>query len=375
MTRSLVWQRVAATRLGRPSSVRIVYACYWNAGRRDGVATKIAAQVSAWRAAGHEATVHFLTPRPRDRVLSLEGEAFPFDGPAGRIAATRRLYGAVAAARPDLVYLRYDLFVPPPAQIARTALCIVEINSNLQAELAARSRIAAAYERAQRPALLRRAAGAVCVSRELGRAVEAQAPALPVRVIANGVDLAALPVQQHARQDGIRMVYMGEAAFWQGVDKVLELAAAFPGWTFDLVGVPADRSAENVRAHGFLAPEEYEPILRRADVAIGTLALHRKLMDETSALKLGLYLAYGLPCVIGYDDTNFSDVDPWYLLRLPNREANIRDNLDRIEAFVRSVKGRRVERSEVADRISIQAKEADRLAFFDLLTQGSHAPA
>ena len=46
------------------------------------------------------------------------------------------------------------------------------------------------------------------------------------------------------------------------------------------------------------------------------------------------YLAYGLPTVIAYDDSNLVGVDDWYILRLPNSETNVRDNTGRIAAFV-----------------------------------------
>jgi hypothetical protein len=186
-------------------------------------------------------------------------------------------------------------------------------------------------------------------------------------VIGNGVDLDLVAVQPPPTDPGIRVVYMGDDSFWQGTDKVLELARAFPAWQFDLIGMRPEHSSGNVTAHGFLGRDAYEPILARADFALGTLALHRKSMDATSALKVGLYLAYGLPVVIGYDESNLGGLAAWWLLRLPNDESNVRENLTRIETFAQAVKGRRVPRAEIAGRVSVTAKEAQRLAFFESL--------
>ena len=114
--------------------------CYWDARRRDGVAEKIASQLAAWRAAGETAELFLLSPPPAGGAsLHLHGETFLFRGVADRIRATRRLYAAVKRYRPDLVYLRYDLFVPPPSGLAGHARTVVEINSNARAELAERS--------------------------------------------------------------------------------------------------------------------------------------------------------------------------------------------------------------------------------------------
>jgi len=351
--------------------MRIAYACYWDARRLDGVAAKLTSQAHAWRRAGHEVELHVLSPAPRaGEAIELAGAIYPFDGRLGRPVATRRLYQGVAAWRPDLVYLRYDLFAPPPTPLTRAAPTVVEINSKLQVELAERSRLAAGYERVQDAMLLRRTAGAVCVSGELAHDVHARRADLAVVVVGNGVDLTGIPTLPPAAAERIRVAYMGDAVWWQGVDKILELAAALPEWHFDLIGVEPLEAPPNVTCHGFLARERYEPLLASADLALGTLALHRKDLDETSALKVPLYLAYGLPIVIGYADTNLDGLDAWYLLRLPNVEANVREGIARIEAFGRSVKGRRVPRDEIAGRISVDAKEAERLAFFETIRTG-----
>jgi glycosyltransferase involved in cell wall biosynthesis len=345
--------------------VKIAYACYLTGGHPDGVGTKIEAQLRAWRSAGHEASQFLLAPwLPEGQRRAIEGETFMFRGLLERTVATRGLFAAVRRSAPDIVYLRYDLFVPPPSLLARAAPTVVEFNSNAQAEWRSRSRAAAAYERFQESLLLRRARGAVCVGHELAARVERLRPALPVRVIANGVELEDLPVFPPPETDGIRVAWLGEDGYWQGVDKLFELAEALPEWQFDLVGIAPERSRANVRCYGVLGPEAYEPILAKADVAVATLALHRKGMEETSALKVPRYLGYGLPVILGYTDTDFAGFDPWYLLRLPNTESNVREGIERIRSFGAAVKGRRVDRSEIAARVSVKVKEQARLAFF-----------
>ena len=57
----------------------------------------------------------------------------------------------------------------------------------------------------------------------------------------------------------------------------------------------------------------------------------------------------------------------WLTLSSRNEESNVRDSLPRIEAFAQAVKGRGVPRAEIAARVSVDAKEATRLAFFESL--------
>jgi glycosyltransferase involved in cell wall biosynthesis len=327
--------------------MKIAYVCYWDLRRRDGVTDKIDGQVGRWRAAGHEVDVRSIRP----------GHA--------RLRATTELARALRSSRPDIVYLRYDLFLPPLLYGFGSAALVLELNSNVQAELEARSDLSARYERVQRRILLRRADAAVAVTRELERELRRDRPGLATAVISNGVELAAAPSAAARAEGAPRLVYVGESAYWQGVDKILELAQRFPAWRFDLVGLRSRPAPANVAFHGFLGRGEYERLLAAADVGIGTLALHRKRMDEACPLKVRRYLEFGLPVLLGYVDTDLDALDVWWLLKLPNVEENVRDGAGEIEAFVHRVLGRRVPRAEVERLVSADVKEAERLAFFD----------
>ena len=345
--------------------MKIAYLCYWNLRSGDGVADKIESQVARWRAAGHEVEVFYLTSNQAS-AADKPGREFAFQGLAARVGATRRITAAVRAWRPALIYLRYDLFFPPLHGALGDARVIAELNSNVQAELKARSSPAAWYERRQRRRLLSRLDGLVAVTHELAEEIVRDHPALRSVVIANGIELG--PAEEAGARDpgAPRLVYLGEAVYWQGIDKVDALADAYPKWQFDLIGPAAGTSPrENVTCHGYLDAADYAPLLRAADVALGTLALHRKQMDEACPLKVRRYLAYGLPVILGYRDTDLDAVDAWWLLQLPNTESNVSSSLAEIESFVDEVRGRRVPRDEVESLISTEAKEATRLAFFE----------
>ena len=108
---------------------------------------------------------------------------------------------------------------------------------------------------------------------------------------------------------------------------------------FDVIGyslndVPAhNQLPPNIKFRGFLNTSEYVNNLSKADVAIGSLSLHVNNMNEASPLKVREYLAYGLPVVIGYKDTDFPN-GASFLLELHNCEDNITSNVQLIKDFV-----------------------------------------
>jgi len=277
------------------------------------------------------------------------------------------------------VYVRYDLFLPPLGALLSRFPAAVELNTDDRQEAKQRElrpRTAALYNEFNRRRILTRAKGIVCVTNELAESPLIRSYGKRTVVISNSVDLNELRPLPAAAGERPRAVFLGSRnLFWHGVDKIMDLAEAMPEMDFDVVGygrkdLPSAVPA-NVTAHGPLGRREYEPIVARADVAIGTLALHRNRMEEACPLKVREYLGYGLPVVIAYEDTDFIGEKPWYLLRLPNTESNVRDSIPEIREFVARVRGKRVERGEIEERVGVRAKETRRLAFLQELSQAA----
>lgn len=173
-------------------------------------------------------------------------------------------------------------------------------------------------------------------------------------------------------EDAVRFVFLGSAGqAWHGVDHIAELAAAKPHWRFDIVGVERGELAlpipPNMTFHGRLLQRGYQPLLDRADIAIGTLALYRKGMEEASPLKVREYLANGLPVITAYRETDFPDPVP-FVLQLPNRPGNVLENLPAIERFARSWKGRRVEPNGIG-HLDTAVKEAARVGYMERIRE------
>jgi glycosyltransferase involved in cell wall biosynthesis len=272
-------------------------------------------------------------------------------GIAGRFVARELLSLQVARWRPDVVYLRHSTISPSLLVLAAAFPTVVGGDLDDLDELRIRSRARYWYARAIRDRLLRRARGIVVVTHELARHPTLVRLGRPISVLPNSIDLSRYPVGSPANNPTPRLVFIGSPRLpWAGVDKIARLAAGFPGWGFDIVGPGREELAgapANVVVHGTLSRDDYLPILARADVAIGPLALHRKGLSESSALKVAEYLALGIPVILGNAETAFPGGAP-FLLRLPNREDNVDVAMDEIRDFVERWRGQRVPRAAIS---------------------------
>ena len=351
--------------------MRIAYLCYLSTTADSGVTAKIRSQLAIWRRLGHDAVLYCATREApsgtsleeaeRGRGAVIQG----FGSPPRRVAAMLALERAILRAAPDLVYVRYDLFTPPPVRLLGRVPTVVECNTDDVEEMRLRSGLSQRYNRINRRLVYGGAAGIVFVSNELAASQRFTRYAKPSLVLGNGIDLASVEQLAPTGNTEPRFAFLGEPSPWQGIDQVLALAAALPRSRFDLVGPGRlDSAPPNVTAHGVLGAREYRDILASCDVGLGTLALYRKGMREASPLKVREYLAHGLPTLIGYDDTDFVDGAPWFLERVPNQAWAVDEHAGRIARFAKAAIGRRVARSEIA-HLDAHEKERRRLDFLE----------
>jgi len=81
-------------------------------------------------------------------------------------------------------------------------------------------------------------------------------------------------------------------------------------------------------------------------------------------------LAYGIPIIIAYNDTDLDRVDLETILRIPNKEDNIIENAERIRQFAYDMMGKRVDIKNVAPHLDQHQKEKDRLSFMQSVLNG-----
>jgi glycosyltransferase involved in cell wall biosynthesis len=356
-------------RVSRP--IRVAYLAHGVEGRESGVRTKILAQAATWAELDPSIEVGIFVRCEAGVEPDWVGQPHVVGvrssraGIIGRYVVRELLSLEVARWQPDLIYHRQSTVSPSVARLVSNIPTVVEVNSDDMEELRLRSKVRYWYARATRDRFLRHAKGLVVVTGEIARRETIAGLGRPTTVVPNSIDLADHPSVPPAHNVAPRLVFIGAPRIpWAGVDKIPRLARRFPDWHFDVIG--PDRSEvpdapPNVRIHGLLKREAYQPILARADAAIGPLALYRKQMSEASALKVAEYLAYGIPVILGNSEAAFPDGAP-FLLQLPNTEDNVDQSYDRIRDFVTAWMGKRVDRAAIGT-IDSRLVERRRLDF------------
>lgn len=355
----------------RPDGRRTRIAClvYGVGGRETGVRRLILDQAAAWSRLDPDVEVGLFVRceagtedawRGEPNVVAVRSSRL---GIVGRFVVRELLSWQLARWRPDVIYLRHSTISPSMLLLASAFPTVVGGDLDDLDELRIRSPLRYWYARFTRDRLLRRARSIVVVTHELARHPAIVRIGRPIRVFPNSIDISAYPALPAPENPSPRLVFIGSPRLaWAGVDKIARLASHFPAWSFDVVGsdlVEFPRAPDNVAFHGPMDSAGYLPIMRRADVAIGPLALHRKGLTEASALKVAEYLAYGIPVILANVETAFPAGAP-FLLQLPNTEDNVDVATPQVRDFVERWRGQRVSRSEVA-AIDAAVVERERL--------------
>lgn len=352
------------------NNCKIAYYLHWNDNLESGVFKKVLGQTNFWMTKGYKVKIFMLSRSSAYSEQNNTKETIfveKYHNIISRLDSLRKIAKAITEWAPDMIYYRYDLFYPPLYPIIKKFPTVVEINSDDLSEYRTGSKHRYFYNYLTRDKLFRKVKGIVFVSRELSLKKHFFKYNKQMVVIGNGIDLSKYVKIVPPKNLIPHIVFIGSSGqSWHGVDKLIWLASNFTKWRFDIIGIKESEFNNSIPSnmvfHGFLKSSEYEPIMAKADVAIGTLALHRKNLEEASPLKVREYLAYGIPTIIAYKDTDFSRKIP-YILQLPNSINNVKDNKRKICNFVTKIKGSRVPRNYIY-HIDTKYKERKRLDFF-----------
>lgn len=351
------------TRTNIPMKIAYIASADLNLG--SGVTKKILAQVYAWKSAGHEVKLYLVGTGQSHGTENLDIKCFTTEGFWDNNRVLRSIALELAEERPDIIYLRWTTYLPSIGRIFKLAPVVAELNSNELSELLANKHYKLAiYCKLTSRLFYSKASAIISVTRELAEQISAYNKR--VHVISNGIELSRFSPSERIIASQPEAVFVGSGRYlWNGVDKILSLAPLIPQVTFNIVGdcLSSDNLPENVIAHGRLAGEALNAIVERSWVGFGTLALHRKNMEEACPIKVREYLASGLPTVIGYQDTDFIDNQPEFVLQIPNCENNVVAYSRQIEEFILSQGPNTVHPNRIA-HLDVQVKESQRLDVF-----------
>lgn len=345
---------------------------------QGGVGKKIKSQAGIWRENGHDVTLFSLTPAeipfPGERLFIFDTKTNLLKRETARASELKRMLFAIRAYRPEIIYLRFGLYSYPLHHLFQIAPVVLETNSDDRQEYRKRGTFFYWMNRLTRGLTLGAAAGIVFPSHEL---VDVLLPRRdkPFCVISNGIDLSQATSLPAPKNESPVITLVGSPGMdWHGVDKLIQFAEIFPDLTIQIAGYSRNDIdipfPTNVHFLGFLYGDELRKALSKTDVACGTLALHRKRMNEASPLKVREALAFGIPVIIAYHDTDLYDTKLKTILRIPNTENNVIDNAERIRQFAHDMMGKRVDLSAIAPRVDQRKKEEKRLVFFDEVLSG-----
>lgn len=355
--------------------MKIAYVVTHPAYQVDGVTRKIRYQVDAWRKAGCEAEVFFITDK-EEGDPPFSARVYNRKANGGRAEAYRRVVSELRDYRPDLIYLRWQYHRSEVTNLGKEFPVVVELNGDilktakLIAPTSLKRRLIYYHTLLTYPILFRQAAGFVAVTSEVANLPYVRKWKRPVHVTPNAVRLADFQVAPPTSAGQLpRIAFIGQVAAWHGVDKIVALAHRTQGQLeIDLIGASASELPEcppNLICHGYLKPEDYLPVLAGCDVGLDGLALHRKGMQEACPLKIREYIACGLPLILSCRETAFTDRGlPDWVLQISNEPDNIERFSEEIVEFVQAMKGKRISHHHSAPYFDIEVLEERKLAFF-----------
>ena len=363
------------------NKVRIAYiSLHWARTLSSGVGKKIHRQIETWKSLGHEAKLFMHSEEARDRDL-LASEKFFYPSQSGilqreigRIRAAKEMLHAVKRYQPDIIFLRDGMYVYPIHRLADIAPIVEEINTNDLEQHKELGMGYSFYNRLTRGFLFDSASALSYVSKELSESPAFEKFQKPKNIIANGIDLYKFIPLKAPNNNIPKIIFIGSPGYtWHGIDKIYTLAKNFPDLKIDVVGYenpsPNKPLPKNFFLHGYLSEKKYLSIFATADLAISSLAMHRVNLTEASPLKSREYLAYGLPTILAYKDTDLDNLNVDFLLKIPNTEDNIITHGKLIRDFAYKMRGKRVDRDIISPLIDTRTKERKRLDFFEKIIE------
>jgi glycosyltransferase involved in cell wall biosynthesis len=338
-------------------------------GSQTGAAKKVDDQVRIWMNLGYEVRVYVLT----SKRFEFDWSRAPYyttyidDKGPWKLIIRYRVVKEILKTRVDVLYIRDSFPFLIPKKMGKTEV-VLEVQSKLQTEVFNRSYFLGFISIVLDVFYLKRFDKFVFVSNEISRTKRFQRYKRDENsiIISNGVLLERVPILKECRASVTpELLFLGqEGQSWHGVSQIIEIAHQLPKFHFHIVGIAANqlRFPPNVFFYGHLPQEEYLQIASKCCAAVGTLNLRAKQMREGSSLKLREYLALGLPSIIRYADTDFTE-NQNFILQLPDNNEPITNFIKIIEEFVLEWRSSRVPR-ELISHIDMNRKETVRLDFF-----------
>jgi len=161
--------------------------------------------------------------------------------------------------------------------------------------------------------------------------------------ISNGIELATITPKKEINYDSnsYRLVGVANIRFWHGYDRLIHGLHDYYSKSnpkikiyFDIIGDSDNQESVEYREmvknyglkdyvifHGVLKANELHKHFDKADLAVGSLGIHRIGLKEAKPIKNREYCAKGIPFMYAMIDRDFDQMD--FVLKVPDDDSNI----------------------------------------------------
>lgn len=350
--------------------MKIAYFVCLELGRESGVLKKIRRQAAAWESLGHKVIVLYLSAEPPTFVM-LENEKYwapskPLSGYPrkylNRIFLLRKVKLYLRTLEYDVLYARQVMWFPGINGLFRTKTTVVECNTNDVVDINAKPMVIRSVLLLLRNLFFANVCGVVSVTKELSSSFR---KSIRFASITNSISVPRELVSKAGARDTSVFFMSTPNQPWQGVDKIILLARFMPEVTWIIAGWERNSFKEqipsNVQIVGYISQEKISQYLKECGYALGPLALHRKNMNSTSAIKVGEYLVSNLPTILAYEETGVAGD---FLCQLENTENNITEaSVKAIRGFISYWESRDINANDIKLQIDSLVVENRRVSF------------
>lgn len=145
-------------------------------------------------------------------------------------------------------------------------------------------------------------------------------------VYPNGIDIDNVIIADDKRESNVINIVFICSYFseWHGLDILLNTINKIicpHDFNIHLIGnlteqqkndVKMNKYSFNIKCYGFLDSNQYQEVISKSDIALGSLAMFRQNLHEGSTLKVREMLAMGIPVYSGHKDAAINDDFDYY---------------------------------------------------------------
>jgi glycosyltransferase involved in cell wall biosynthesis len=171
--------------------------------------------------------------------------------------------------------------------------------------------------------------------------------------ISNGIEIDSITprnVLKKEHSDNYRLVGVANVRFWHGYDRLIKGLKDYyldqkpkAKVYFDMIGDSNNQESNEYRDmvkqygledyvifHGVLKADELNEYFDKADMAVGSLGIHRIGLKEAKPIKNREYCARGIPFIYSMIDKDFDETD--FILKAADNDSNI--NIEAVVQFL-----------------------------------------